>query len=133
MKPAAPQVAKAKPSAPKAAAPKAAAPQAPKPSALQRQMQRSRSGRDAAVTGPKRLNQSFEIEINGTSYLVSESHAAAIATFVEKHGMVNEMTAGEFISKEMKHPEKLTAKTKGMKVKQAYAIFKSKERRGEKP
>jgi hypothetical protein len=81
----------------------------------------------------RQLRSSFEIDINGTSYLVSESHAAAIAAFVEKHGMVNEMTAGEFISKEMKHPEKLTAKTRGMKVKQAYAIFKSKERRGENP
>ena len=132
-KPAAPQVAKAKPSAPKAAAPKTAAPQAPKTSALQRQMQRSRSGRDAAVTGPKRLNQSFEIDIQGTSYLVSESHAAAIAAFVEKHGMVNEMTAGEFISKEMKHPEKLTAKGKKQKIKQAIAIYYSKKRRGENP
>ncbi len=86
-----------------------------------------------APAGTNPLKNSFEIDINGTSYLVSESHATAIAAFVEKHGMVNEMTAGEFISKEMKHPEKLTAKTRGMKVKQAYAIFKSKERRGEKP
>lgn len=77
--------------------------------------------------------ESFEFEVNGTSYIVSEAHASAIAAFIEKYGTVNEMSAGEFISKEMKHPEKLTAKTKAMKVKQAYAIYKSKERRGEKP
>lgn len=79
----------------------------------------------------KKLNQSFEIDIAGTSYLVSEAHASAIAAFVEKYGAVNEAGVGEFISKEMKHPEKLTAKGKKQKIKQAIAIFYSKKRRGE--
>lgn len=79
------------------------------------------------------LGQSFEIDIAGTSYLVSEAHASAIAAFVEKYGAVNEAGVGEFISKEMKHPEKLTAKGKKQKIKQAIAIFYSKKRRGENP
>ncbi len=134
-KPAAPKPTTTKPAAPKPTATKPAAPKLSQPQRRQMQRALDRGG----VVGPeatrmtRQLRSSFEIDINGTSYLVSESHAAAIAAFVEKHGMVNEMTAGEFISKEMKHPEKLTAKTRGMKVKQAYAIFKSKERRGENP
>lgn len=79
------------------------------------------------------MKESISIDVNGTSYLVSEAHASAIAAFVEKYGVIDEMSAGEFISKEMKHPEKLTAKTRAMKIKQAFAIYKSKERRGEKP
>lgn len=79
------------------------------------------------------LGQSFEIDIAGTSYLVSEAHASAIAAFVEKHGMISEGSVGEFISKEMKTPEKLTAKGKKQKIKQAIAIFYSKKRRGENP
>jgi hypothetical protein len=92
---------------------------------------RGKAARDAV--GPGTMNSSFEIEINGTSYLVSEAHASAIAAFVEKYGEVNEGTAGEFISKEMKHPEKLTAKGKKQKIKQALAIYYSKKRRGENP
>lgn len=86
-----------------------------------------------ASVGMNPLRQSFEIDVNGTSYLVSEAHAAAIAAFVEKHGMVNEGTAGEFIHREMEHPEKLTAKGKKQKIKQALAIYYSKKRRGENP
>lgn len=115
---------------PTAAKPTAVAPAKPKMNALQQQMKRSKSGRDAAVTGP--IRSSFEIDINGTSYLVSEAHASAIAAFVEKYGEINEGTAGDFISKEMKHPEKLTAKGKKQKIKQALAIYYSKKRRGEK-
>ena len=77
--------------------------------------------------------ESVEIEVNGQLYDISEAHAAAIAAFVEKHGLINEGTAGEFISKEMKTPEKLTAKGKKQKIKQALAIFYSKKRRGENP
>ena len=76
------------------------------------------------------MKESFDIEINGISYVVSEAHASAIAAFVEKHGMVNEGTAGDFIKKEMEHPEKLTAKGKKQKIKQAIAIYYSKKRRG---
>ena len=96
---------------------------------------RGKAARDA-VAAPKRkgvVSSSFEIDVNGTSYLVSEAHASAIAAFVEKYGEVNEGTAGEFISKEMKHPEKLTAKGKKQKIKQALAIYYSKKRRGENP
>lgn len=77
--------------------------------------------------------ESFEFEVNGTSYIVSEAHASAIAAFIEKYGMVNEGTAGDFIKKEMEHPEKLTAKGKKQKIKQALAIYYSKKRRGENP
>ncbi len=86
-----------------------------------------------APAGTNPLKQSFEIDVAGTSYLVSEAHAAAIAAFVEKYGEINEGTAGEFISKEMKHPEKLTAKGKKQKIKQSLAIYYSKKRRGENP
>jgi hypothetical protein len=89
--------------------------------------------RAKAAPGTNPLRSSFEIDIQGASYLVSESHAAAIAAFVEKYGMVDEGTAGEFINKEMKHPEKLTAKGKKQKIKQALAIYYSKKRRGENP
>jgi hypothetical protein len=86
-----------------------------------------------APAGTNPLRQSFEIDVDGTSYLVSEAHAAAIAAFVEKYGEINEGTAGEFISKEMEHPEKLTAKGKKQKIKQSLAIYYSKKRRGENP
>lgn len=129
-KPVAPKPTAAKPAAPKPTATKPAAPK--KLSPLKQQMARSRTGQNEPA-GPKRLNQSFEIDIQGASYLVSESQAAAIAAFVEKYGMVDEGTAGEFISKEMKHPEKLTAKGKKQKIKQALAIYYSKKRRGENP
>lgn len=92
---------------------------------------RGKAARDAV--GPGAMNSSFEIDVNGTSYLVSEAHASAIAAFVEKYGEVSEGSAGEFISKEMKHPEKLTAKGKKQKIKQALAIYYSKKRRGENP
>lgn len=93
------------------------------------------SGKVNPNTG-KALNQSYEIEINGQNYYVSEAHAAAIAAYVEKYGMIDEKSdpaVGEFISKEMKHPEKLTAKGKNQKIKQAIAIYYSKKRHGEKP
>lgn len=118
-----------KPAAPASAAP-AAKPKKLTP--LQQQMKRSKAGRDA-VAGPSNQMSSYEFEINGTSYLVSEAHASAIAAFVEKYGMVNEGTAGDFIKKEMEHPEKLTAKGKKQKIKQALAIYYSKKRRGENP
>lgn len=150
---------KTRPSAP-AQKPQAAKPQAAKPTApaapTQTRQQKRQIERGIAAPGAKGgfggvttkqpakpkakapvgtnpLKSSFEIEVNGTSYLVSEAHGAAIAAFVEKYGMVEEGTAGEFISKEMKHPEKLTAKGKKQKIKQALAIYYSKKRRGENP
>ena len=116
---------KAQVAKPQAARP-AAKPQGSPASRLQ-----SKSQRDS-VAGPKSLSSSFEIDINGTSYFVSEAHASAIAAFVEKHGIA-EGTAGEFIHKEMEHPEKLTAKGKKQKIKQSLAIYYSKKRRGENP
>ena len=116
---------KAQVAKPQAARP-AAKPQGSPASRLQSKFQR-----DSGV-GPKSLSSSFEIDINGTSYFVSEAHASAIAAFVEKHGLI-EGTAGEFIHKEMEHPEKLTAKGKKQKIKQSLAIYYSKKRRGENP
>lgn len=150
-----PQAAKPQATKPQAAKPQAAKPTAPAAPAQTRQQKRqiergiaapgAKGGFGGVTTkqpakpkakapvGTNPLRSSFEIEVNGTSYLVSEAHGAAIAAFVEKYGMVEEGTAGEFISKEMKHPEKLTAKGKKQKIKQALAIYYSKKRRGENP
>lgn len=84
------------------------------------------------VAGPRHLKQSYEIEWNGKSYVLGESAAKAMGTFIEKYG-IEEGTAGEFIHKEMQHPEKLTANGKKQKIKQAIAIYYSKKRRGENP
>ena len=86
----------------------------------------------AAPTQRKTLKQSYDIEWNGKSYVLDESAIQAMSAFIEKYG-IEEGTAGEFIKKEMEHPEKLTAKSNKQKIKQSLAIYYSKKRRGENP
>ena len=93
---------------------------------------RGKAARDAV--GPGTMNSSFEIEINGTSYLVSEAHASAIAAFVEKYGEVNEVltkstTAGETISDfvHSKNP-KFKGDTKNKRIQRALAAYYAKQR-----
>ena len=86
-----------------------------------------------APAGMNPLRQSYEIEWNGKSYIMNESQIQAMEAFIEKYGVIEEGTAGEFIHKEMQHPEKLTAKGKNKKIKQALAIYYSKKRHGENP
>ena len=128
-----PQAAKPQAAKPQAAKPQVAKPQAAKPklNALQQQQKRSKTGRDA-LAGPSNLRQSYEIEWNGNSYVMNEAQIQALDAFIEKYGIM-EGTAGEFIKKEMEHPEKLTAKGKKQKIKQSLAIYYSKKRRGENP
>ena len=85
-----------------------------------------------APAGTNTLKQSYEIEWNGNSYVMNEAQIQALDAFIEKYGIM-EGTAGEFIHKEMQHPEKLTAKGKKQKIKQSLAIYYSKKRRGENP
>lgn len=85
-----------------------------------------------APAGTNTLKQSYEIEWNGNSYVMNEAQIQALDAFIEKYGIM-EGTAGEFIKKEMEHPEKLTAKGKKQKIKQSLAIYYSKKRRGENP
>jgi hypothetical protein len=90
----------------------------------------------SAAKSDKKIAETYEIEINGQSYFVSEAHAAAIAAYVDKYGQINEKSdpnVGKFISKEMEYPDKLTAQGKKQKIKQAIAIYYSKKRHGEKP
>jgi hypothetical protein len=93
---------------------------------------RGKAARDAV--GPGAMNSSFEIEINGTSYLVSEAHASAIAAFVEKYGEVNEVltkstTAGEIISDfvHSKNP-KFKGDTKKKRIQRALKTYYDKQR-----
>jgi hypothetical protein len=88
--------------------------------------------RAKAPAGTNPLKSHYEIEWNGNSYLMNEAQVEALSVFIEKYG-INEGTAGEFIKKEMEHPEKLTAKDKKQKIKQSLAIYYSKQRRGENP
>lgn len=88
--------------------------------------------RAKAPVGTNPLKSHYEIEWNGNSYLMNEAQIEALSVFIEKYG-INEGTAGEFIKKEMEHPEKLTAKGKKQKIKQSLAIYYSKQRRGENP
>ena len=88
--------------------------------------------RAKAPAGTNPLKSHYEIEWNGSSYLMNEAQIEALSVFIEKYG-INEGTAGEFIKKEMEHPEKLTAKGKKQKIKQSLAIYYSKQRRGENP
>lgn len=126
-----PAPAKAKPTAAK---PVAAKPQAAKPAAPvkpQRARLQTKTQRDD-IAGPSNLRQSYEIEWNGNSYVMNEAQIQALDAFIAKYGIM-EGTAGEFIKKEMEHPEKLTAKSKKQKIKQSLAIYYSKKRRGENP
>ena len=85
-----------------------------------------------APAGTNPLKNSYEIEWNGNSYVMNEAQIQALDVFIEKYGLI-EGTAGEFIKKEMEHPEKLTAKGNKQKVKQSLAIYYSKKRHGENP
>jgi hypothetical protein len=89
--------------------------------------------RAKAPAGTNPLKSHYEIEWNGNSYLMNEAQIEALSVFIEKYGMIDETTAGEFIKKEMQHPEKLTAKGKKNKIKQSLAIYYSKKRHGENP
>lgn len=80
-------------------------------------------------------SESFEIDINGTSYLVSEAHASAIAAFVEKYGEVNEVltkstTAGETVSDfvHSKNP-KFKGKSKNKRIQMALASYYDRQRK----
>lgn len=80
------------------------------------------------------LHNGFEIEINGTSYLVSEAHASAIAAFVEKYGEVNEkltkkMSAGDVISDFVHSKSKqLAGRSKKDRIRAALAAHYDKKR-----